>query len=512
MSNKNIDSRIKKYKNIITINPYIDSYYEYKNQEFKKNSTLTYNDKNYTIAYLTNKDMIITSLDIGYDVAEDEVEDYLYMKAYDELGLDEEKEYTILSEKRDANNPDSHVYNLFITEPEIIDRKFSDITKETKYIDLLLPVPLLYKTLYKNNILENKDAHCYIYFTMKDAFVSVYKDGNFIYSKSLEFSLEQIYEKYCALIGEKVDKKEFFEVLDSEGLKTTNTVYQQNLMKIFGEIFLQINDIVIYAKRAYNIDSIQKLFLGSVNSPIIGLSDYGYNYLGIPTFNLDFSFDIKNDEWYVDQLQYLMLKTGLDYIEEPNKVLNISPYPRPPIFAKRSSGQFIMSIVGSSLLAIGLPLFYLVPAYSYKAYNVKLGTENKELSKITENYKKILNDKQIIIDEHNKKLKELEALFDKKAKTLTAIYSKKVNYHFKSGFFYTFSKDLEKFHLHIDEIFSEDDKFTLHLLSADEKNITKYIKYVSKKYFDDIKNINIKRIEFDNKDSVYRGVLKVEYK
>ena len=33
--------------------------------------------------------------------------------------------------------------------------------------------------------------------------------------------------------------------------------------------------------------------MGSVNSPIIGLGDYGYNYLGIPTFNLDFKFDIK---------------------------------------------------------------------------------------------------------------------------------------------------------------------------------------------------------------------------
>jgi hypothetical protein len=511
MSNKVIDNRIKKYKNIVTINPYIDSHYEYRNQEFKKLNNLSYNDKNYTISYVANKDMIITSLDVGYDVDVDELDDLLYMKAYEELGLDEEIEYSISYEKRD-DDENSNIYNLFITEPEILDRKFTEVKKETKYIDLVVPVPLLFKTLYRNNVLENTDAHCYVYFTMTDAFVAIYKDGNFIYSKSLEFSLEQIYEKYCAFVGEKIDKKEFFEVLDTEGLKTTNTDYQQNLMKIFGEIFLQINDIVIYAKRAYNIESIQKLFLGSVNSPIVGLSDYGYNYLGIPTFNLDFTFDIKNDEWYVDQLQYLMLKSGLDYIQEPKKVLNISTYPRPPIFTKRASGQFIIAIILTSILAIGAPLFYLVPAYTLQGYNYQLSNENNTLKKESTKYKNILKEKKSVIKQNKSQLKKLETIFDGKAKTLTSIYSKKVNYKFKSNFLYIFSKDLEKFHLHLEEVFSDEDNFTLHLLSKDEKNITKYIKYVSKKYFDDIDSIDIKRIELDNKDHIYRGILKVEYK
>jgi len=511
MSNIKIDNRIKKYKHITTINPYIGSFYEYKNQEFKKVKKLVYNDKNYTISYLTNKEMIISSLDTGQKLSEDELEGYFFEKAYEELGLDEEKEYTINYQKRD-DDPDSFVYNLFISEPEKVDTYFAEVVEEIKYIDLLIPAPLLFKTLYTNQVLESRDAHCYIYFTMKDAFVTIYKDGNFIYSKSLEYSLEQIYEKYCALIGEKVDKVEFFEILNSEGLKTSNTEYQQNLMKIFGEIFLQINDIVIYAKRAYNIESIQKLFLGSVDSPIIGLSDYGYNYLGIPAFNLDFNFDIKNDEWYVDQLQYLMLKSGLDYVEEPSKTLNISTYPRAPIFTKRASGQFIISFIVATLLAIGLPLFYLVPAYSIEAYNLKLLKDDKKLTETSSKYKKILEDKNKIITDKKKELKKLEEIFERKAMTLSAIYNKKVNYKFKSNFFYIFSKDLEKYNLHVEEIYSDNDSFTLHLISNDEKNITKYIKYVSKKYFKDIKVIDIKRIELNEKEAVYRGVLKVEYK
>lgn len=511
MSNTDIDNRIKKYKNITTINPYLGAFYKYKKQGFKKVKKLAYDDKNYTISYLSNKEMIIASFDVGYSIPEDELEGYFFDKAYEELGLDEEKEYEIHHQKRDEDS-NSFVYNVFISEPDKVDSYFSEVLEETKYIDLIIPAPLLFKTLYRNQVIENRDAHCYIYFTMTDAFVALYKDGNFVYSKSLEFSLEQIYEKYCALVGEKIDRDKFFEILNSEGLKTTNATYQQNLMKIFGEIFLQINDIVVYAKRAYQIESIQKLFLGSVSSPIIGLSDYGYNYLGIPTFNLDFTFDIKNDEWYVDQLQYLMLKSGLDYIEEPKKTLNISTYPRPPIFVKRASGQFIISFIVTSLLALGLPLFYLVPAYSLEAYNVTLSSKEKALSTKAAKYKKILKEKQDQIIVLKKDLAGQERIFEGKAKTLVAINNKKVNYKFKSNFLHVFSKDLKKFDVHVEEIFSEDDNFTLHLIAKDEKNITKYIKYISKKYFDDIRSIDIKRIELNEEELVYRGVLKVNYK
>jgi uncharacterized membrane protein YciS (DUF1049 family) len=301
-------------------------------------------------------------------------------------------------------------------------------------------------------------------------------------------------------------------VLESEGLKTTNSVYQQNLMKLFGEVFLQINDIIIYTKRAYNIPNITKLFLGSVKSPIIGLGDYGYNYLGIPTFNLDFNFDIKNDEWYVDQLQYLMMKSGLDYLEGSKNITNISSYPRPPVFTKRSSGQFILSVIGASLFAIGIPLGYMVPAYMNDAYNLKLNVDNQRLTTEVKKYKKILSDKQGIIKVEKKKLKNLQVIFESKAKTLTSIHEKKVNYNFKSDFLHTFAKDLRKYSVHVERIISNQDEFTLHLLSSDEKSITKYIKYVSKEYSLTIKNIDIKRIERDDKDNLYRGILKVTYR
>ncbi|MCK4442350.1 MAG: hypothetical protein KAU90_10110, partial [Sulfurovaceae bacterium] len=438
-----------------------------------------------------------------------EVDDMIYMKAYDELGLDPEKEYLINHRKANSDE-NSNVYTLFIVEPEIVEQSCAKAIEKTTYIDLLVPAPLLYETLYTTNILEASEAHCFIYFSMDDAFVTIYKDGEFLYSKSLEFSLTQIYDKYCAMIGEKVDEKQFFETLESEGLKATDSFFQQNIMKLFGEIFLQINDIIIYTKRAYGIDLIQRLFLGSIKSPIIGLGDYGYNYLGIQTYNLDYNFDMKNDEWYVDQFQYMMVQSGLDYIQNPNKLVNLTQTPRPPVFSKRASGQFIISTTIVSLLAIGYPLFFLVSAYMMDAHIIKLSSDNEKLSQISNKYKKILDGKRKIINQNKKELKGLNNIFESKAKTLTSIYNKKVDYRLKSSLLNQFAIDLTKYELKLEKMSSHEDNFTLYIVSNDDKKITKYIEYISKKYFDSIKNIDIKRISV-SEDSLYRGILKVSY-
>ena len=146
------------------------------------------------------------------------------------------------------------------------------------------------------------------------------------------------------------------------------------------------------------------------------------------------------------------------------------------------------------------------------AYNLKLKSDDAKLSKESNKYKKILKEKQLDIKADKAELKKLNNIFEGKAKTLTSIHNKKVNYKFKSGFYYIIGRDLKQFGVHVEQISTNENSLTLYLLSNDEKKITKYIKYISKKYFENIKNIDIKRIEIDDKDFSYRGILKVEYK
>jgi hypothetical protein len=396
-----------------------------------------------------------------------------------------------------------------VAEPESLDELYLPIKEETKYIDLIVPAPLLYRGLYKKEILPDNKAHCFVYFTQNDAFVTIYQNGQYLYSKSLEFSLEQIYDKYCESIGEKVDEKEFYTVLESEGLKTTNSDYQQSFMKIFAEIFITINDIIIYAKRAFELDSIDQMFIGSEKGPIIGLDDYSQNYLGLHSSDFNFNYNISSDEWYTDQLQYLMLLNALDYIEDESSVVNLTTYPRPPSFVNRASGQFIISTAAAVVLSLAYPLVYLVGSYVNEAKIYALTIENNKLTAESNKYKKILNEKKSQIKVLDDKIKVLSDTYDGKAKTLTSIYDKKVNYRLKSGIYHTIAKELNQFDVYVDKIQSEKDTLSLSLLSSDDRKFTEVIKYMSDTHFDEIIEIDIERIQKDPNSNYYAGLLKV---
>jgi len=196
---------------------------------------------------------------------------------------------------------------------------------------------------------------CFVYFTRFDTVVVLYRDGGYLYSKSIEHSLTRIFEKYLELPGDKVHEDEFYHILGKEGLKSSNLDYQKDVMKIFGEVFIGINDILIYAKRAFNLDGIDKIYIGSEFGPILGLEEYSQTYLGHVLSELNFDYEFNTDEWYLDQLQCLMVLSSYDFIDnEENKVVNLTQFHRPPPFHMRPGGQFL--ITTSLVSIVGLPI------------------------------------------------------------------------------------------------------------------------------------------------------------
>ncbi|HHO65964.1 MAG TPA: hypothetical protein ENJ71_05545, partial [Epsilonproteobacteria bacterium] len=329
-------------KNIVTLNAYTDKKYIYKGDTYQPLNKLSYNTSNFITSYIGNKDLITTTVSISRSIPNEDIADILDIKAYEELGLDQATNYVISSTEVETSGEERE-FHIFVSEPEVLDELFLPIKQQTKFIDLILPAPLLYKALYRKEILQDTGTHCFIYFTKYDAFITFYRNGEFLYSKSIDFSLELIYDKYCEMVGEKVDEKEFFTILESEGLKTAKSEYQQNFMKLFSEVFITINDIIIYAKRAFQLETIDHMFIGSSQGPIIGLDEYSQNYLGLQSADLNFNYNVKNDEWYTDQLQYLMLLNAFDSMDDEDSVVNLTMYPRPPSFVNRAGGQFIIA-------------------------------------------------------------------------------------------------------------------------------------------------------------------------
>ena len=501
---------------VITIDNYSERYYKFENGTIFPYRKLAYSGSHINITYIANKDMIIAPLELSRGIPEDSVAGALEDKAYEELGLDPAIEYTIKYIETSQSEGEDRVFQLFILEDDKYYDLFGNLRESIKYVDLIVPAPLLYKSLYDKEILSNKELHCFLYFGSYDTTIIFYKNGEYLYSKSINYSLKHIYERYCELVGKTVDENEFLTVFQKEGIKTSDLEYQQNFIKLFNEIFITVNDIVIYTKRAYKIDVIDQMYIGSEIGPISGIEEYAQNYLGMYAIPMVFDYGFKSEESYVDQYHCMMVLTTLKYAQkrddEEDVILNFTRYPRPPVFYKRPSGQFAISIIVAILLASAYPVYFLIYAYMNELVIFKLKKEEAPLAREVSKYKMILATKQSKIKKLDKIVSERREKYTSKEKTLEQVYRKKVYYRLKSEQLALFAEDMHKFDIKTNQMISDHNNYRLHLIADDDDKITRFVRGVTQKYDKDIKKINIEKIYKENNKPFYMGELKVDLK
>jgi len=497
----------KKTKTIVSVDNYTQSSYALRGTSMAPQQKLSLKSNFFFVTYLANKDMIIAPIEIGSGINEEDLEGALENRAYEELGLDPTIEY-IIRHLEIAHTGDGRLFQLFVIEQERYTEIFANLVKQVKYIDLIVPAPLLYKTLYDLELVDRKGVHCYLYFGKYDTFLTFYRDGDYLYSKSVNYSLEQIYDRYCEMVGETINEEIFFSTLQKEGMKAAEAEYQQNIMKLFGEIFISINDIVIYTKRAYDLEIIDLMFVGSSLGPIVGLDDYVQNYLGLHSSALEFDLQLETDEWHMDQMQLMMAVSGLEYIST-NAIVNLTKYPRPPAFFRRPAGQFVGTTLAVTALALMPPTYYYITAKAGETRNNILKAQEQKLRQEANKYRAILKKKHQEIDVLDTRIAKLKKRFQAKENTLSSVYNKKVFYKLKSEQLELFASDLAKFGVKSYRIDSRDDMYDISLVAESDENVTKLIKEISSKYQDTISSIDIEMIEKDKNSTFYQGVLKV---
>ena len=499
---------------VITIDNYAEKYYKFENGTMFSMRKLTYSNTHTNITYIANKDMIISPIELSRGIPDDTIEGALEDKAYEELGLDPAVEYKIKYVETEPIEGDNRVFQLFILEEDKYYDLFMNLRESIKYVDLIVPAPLLYKSLYEHEIVSSKELHCFLYFSMNDATITFYKNGEFLYSKSLKYSLKQLFDRYCELVGKTVDENEFFNIFQKEGIKTSHSEYQQNFIKLFNELFMSINDIVIYTKRAYKIDNIDQMYIGSALGPISGIEEYTQNYLGMYALPMAFDYGFKTDELYIDQLHCMMVLTTATYNENPDNeyILNYTEYPRPPVFYKRPSGQFAISFVSALLLASAYPMYFLISAYMNELVIYKKQKEEAPLAKEVNKYKSILAYKQRQIKKLDKILKDKREKYNAKELTLQQVYKKKVYYRLQSEQLAAFSEEMKQYSVKTDRMVSDSNKYTMDLISEEDEKITNFVKGITNEYNNEIGYINIAKIYKDDNNSLYRGELKVDLK
>ncbi len=499
----------RQFHKIISVNAYRNLFYEFRENTLLRVDKLSYDKRNIVVSTIDTKDFITSVVEISVNIPPEDLKDAIELKAYDDLGLDPAAEYIIrYVEAIEKRNDKYRYFHVFVAEPEVVHETFEPVAKRLKYIDYIFPKPYLIRNLYYKDILEPYGVHGFLYFQKEDAFLALFKEGEYLYSKSIKYSFENIYERFCELYGERVDEEAFFEMLQREGLKTSNFEWQDQLMKLFSEIFLYISDIIIFAKKAYEFDHIDLFYTGSDVGPILGLNEYAHTYLGFESIDFDFDYGIEQKDWYVDQFHPLSIIESIRVLEG-EEAPNFTLFFRPPPFLLRRSGQFIVTTIVAVMLALALPIYN----YSYdifiKMKNKKLTQEEKQLSLIVNSLRV-----QIAQLEQRKsavlgKIKAEKELFDKKKKILTAIYDKKVNYPMKAKHIVQLGNDMSRFKVKVTKVVDRDNSFILSLYADSDKKITQYIKYLADHYGNKI-HTDIDKIYKDEKTGIYHGDLKVD--
>lgn len=501
------------YSSVLSINPYTSSCVSYTSGFVENQKNPNFSKEQYVISRFDIKDIISSHISISKNIPEEDLFDAITTKAYDELGLDQAVEYTIKYIETFVNTDDENRgFYLFIVDPTQIDETFKAAVEKVKYIDLIVPTPLLIKTLYTKKIIEDAGVHCFIYFQENDTFITIYNEHEFIYTKSLKYSLLQMHERFCEIYGERVDYDSFIDFFKNHNLKETQSDYKQYFIKLYKEIFASINDIITYSKRAYDIDKIEHIYIGSELQTVTKLDEILEFELQIKSSNFEFDYGFENKDLYVPEIESLMmLYANLD--EKDRYDCNFTQFPRPPKFIKRESGKLIMLTAASIVIAFIYPFTYWLLTYAQSFQYDILTQQYKEIHSVKSAREAIINDKE-------KEKKEAIAFLDKEKKeyidkknTLIKIHDIKINYPMKAKLLSILTQDLNLYDVKIDNItYTQKEsvkKFKLNLVAPKDKQITSLIEHLTKKHENKF-DFSIERIFFDEKNEKYFSELEIK--
>ncbi len=495
----------------LTLNPFAKTYCLYDGIEIKKLSSLQSKKSAKSISYLRAKDIIVANIQISKNIPEEDIKDVLENKAYEELDLDPSIEYTIsYLETPSQLHEKERKFQVFITEPSILHEIFDPIVDKIGHIDQILPAPLLFKTLYTNEILDPNETHLFIWFQRDDAFVTVYAQGEMLYMKSLKYSFAEMAERLSQLQGKDITLEEVMKRLAKDGVRIEDLEESQFYMQLFSEIFMHINDVVIYAKRVHNLEVIDKIFISSSLGAIKGIEEYAKTYLAQEAFEYSFDYGIEAHGQNIEDIHYLLALTARDIYEKDEIYPNVTIFHKLPPLHKRPSGELLMVLGVSLVLAFAYPLYQIALSYKYKFDTVMMQKEYVKIHAKRVALESRVNALRKEITDLKKKIAMNQKDLDNRMKILQKIYDKKVNYTMKAETISDLTQDMVKFKIKTIAIDNNESHFDFNVTSVDDKQITKFIKYITDNKYDKYKITTNEINKTDANSTVYTSQLKVD--
>lgn len=500
------------FSSVLSVNPYNDSYVVGTSGFLNDKKSPEYNKNQFAISYLNTKSYINSHIEISKNIDDEDLYDAINVKIYDELALDQAIEYKIqYIETFNIQDDENRHFHIFIADPTLIEETYKNVVDKVKYLDIIIPTPLLIKSLYTKEIIQENGVHCFIYFEEKDSFITIYNEQEFVYTKSLKFSLLQMHEKFCEIYGERVEYDDFIKSLFQDNLKDSQSDYKSYILKLYKEIFVNINEILTYAKRAFDIEKIEHIYIGSQVASSSVLDEIAEVELSIKTSGFDFDYGFEHSA-QADTVHTLMqLYTTLQ--EDERYECNFTMFHRPPDFTQRESGKLILLTAASFIIAFIYPGTYWALAYIKELQYMSLETQYSKVHKTRVQRETTIKNKEVDKAKFLALLAQEKEDYTDKKNTLIKIHEVKVNYPMKAKLLNVLTQDLNKYNIKLDSLSYDENenskKFTLNLVSTKDKIITQLLEYLTKKYerkFD----FSLEKISFDKDSKHYLSELKVK--
>ena len=406
-----------KNQSIQYINPSNLSLFSYDGKHFEN---LNKKENLYTVSRALYEDIVVYSFKISTMQSDDDLSSLVEIKMYEEAGLDVNKTYKITYLVKKLDFDEMCLVEAFAIDLDQLDETFKECIKKVKYIDFLALPFFAYTTFYTNKILISKND-IFVYMGDDEAFLSFYKDGSYISTKSV-ISLNDIVQKLNAA-DININLEKLSDILQNKGLK--QELYEQNessifleLEKIFSEVLTKINNVALHNRSVFGFDNIDRIFFSTKNGRIKGLREFIFNFgltdIEIRDFNL---FKEKQESDFLDKV---VCSYGLDKYNKNSNKQNITIFKRPPSFLTTQLGKVTLFLIGFVLILFGVYLYFQqelnnlenqknILDAKYQSIQKRAKIYKKEIRKKTQEIKKIKKD----IEKQNIVFKNIKVSIDK---------------------------------------------------------------------------------------------------
>jgi len=377
--------------------------------------------KKYFIGSRVGYENIIThSFKVHKSISKEDLDIQVELKMYEDAGLRIDRKYKINYIKKELDYEESYIIEVFAIDLEKTKENLSFIFSKTKRLDFLAIPTLSFETLYFNKILSPK-KDIFVYLSESESFLSIYKDGNYLSSASLN-TIEEIAKEIELAISEPLSVDTLQEILSEKGLVSskydeTQRVLYDAIYKAFSDIFYKINNIAMHNRSIFGFDNIERIFLSTDKGRIKGLREFaqsiGLEDVKLNDFNL---FKQKSESHFLEHIiaSYILYKKITNDDSD-----NLTFIQKSKPFYKTQAGIFIIFTI-FSILGFGFyPIYLYIQNTTLSKQRDDLQSRYSILQNKTRNIKQAiikskLNIKQIdqVVKSQKKKLSNLSKSID----------------------------------------------------------------------------------------------------